>query len=280
MKPLLAFYYPWYKQMNIWEGLKDTPDPLYLSNDPKAIERHIRQAKAAGITAFCCSWWGQNDWRGTDACLELMYQAAEKDGEFQLCPYFELLDDSGNPLGAREIFKRLRYLIDKYGDHPATFKMRDKILIPIWQSQQVPLEAWIKIFDKLDKQGFHATYLSMGGARDLAVFDGIYRYTPPDYPTFCAQYKTLSKVAKKHGKIWAATVMPGFWKEGVPEATKDRDNGEFYKSTWMFAAESEPDLIIITSWNEFPEGTHIELSVQYGNSYLMTTKNYAEKWRK
>jgi len=282
MKPLLAFYYPWYHEMEIWEGsnLKDTPDPLYLSNDPKAIQRHIQQAKEAGVTAFCCSWWGQGNYRMTDESLETMYEVAERDGEFKLCPYFELINDGGGALGSKEIYKRLKYLIDKYGKHPATFKLRDKILIPIWQSGQVPLEKWEKIFAQLDKKGFHATYLTMGGARDLAVFDGIYCYTPPDWPSFCAQYETLSAVAKKHDKVWVATVMPGFFKQGVPEATKDRADGEFYRTNWKFAAESDPDLIFITSWNEFYEHTHIEPSKKYGYDYLNATKKYVEKWRK
>lgn len=280
MKEVIAFYYPWYRSLSDWnsELLKDKPDPLYTSDDPLAIKRHIQQAKECGIDAFCCSWWGINDWRGTDDCLEIIFEVAKREG-FKVCPYFETITDSGAPIGGREIFKLLKYLIDKYGNHEASFKVNGKILIPIWQSAQVSLDVWREIFTRLENTGRNATFFGMGGERELTLFDGIYRYTPPDWPTFCAEYEILSRAAKAHGKLWAATVMPGFWKLGAEWATKDRDDGKFYESTWKFATNSKPDMIFITSWNEFYEHTHIEPSGKLGDNYLNLTKRLIEKWR-
>ena len=42
---------------------------------------------------------------------------------------------------------------------------------------------------------------------------------------------------------------------------RDRRNGDFYRETWRAAFSTYPDWIIITSWNEWVEGTMAALMV-------------------
>ena len=88
-----------------------------------------------------------------------------------------------------------------------------------------------------------------------------------------------------HGvhKLWIATVMPGYDDAKAPGRTHtyryDRRNGEYYRQTWQAAIASSPDLVIITSFNEWVEGTMIEPSVSYGNLYLDITAQEAAHYK-
>jgi hypothetical protein len=57
-------------------------------------------------------------------------------------------------------------------------------------------------------------------------------------------------------------------------------DGQTYRTLWEEAVKANPDWIVITSWNEWPEGTEIEPSVEFGDKYLRITEEYAKPFLK
>jgi hypothetical protein len=90
-KLVWAFYYPYY-DVTSWNSkwLRDHPAVRYSSSDRKLIERHIDQAKSAGIDGFLVSWWGPN--HRTDKNLRRILKIAEQK-DFKIAIYFETLSN-------------------------------------------------------------------------------------------------------------------------------------------------------------------------------------------
>lgn len=288
-KMVWAFYYLWYHRSD-WGSplLKDRPAVPYASGDFNALVRHIEQAQSAGIDGFIASWWGPGDY--TDYNFKLLLDAAEKHG-FAITAYFETLVAPGLPRSERQITSWLEYLIRKYGQHPAYYRLNGKPVVVIWASNTVSLTAWRRIFAKLRERGLDAVYIAMGYNREvLSEFDGLHEYGVSGYYRLGALYQYVAKQVRAYSllyhdampKIWIATLQPGFDERTLPEREGfywERSNGDSYRYTFEAAMKSDPDWLFITTWNEWWEHTYIEPSVQYGDLYLRLTKEFAEMWK-
>src|SRR5207253_1163562 len=93
-----------------------------------------------------------------------------------------------------------------------------------------------------------------------------------------------SKRVRRAGadKYWVATLMPGYDDTHPTRSDKfarGRENGAFYRATWNAAIASRPDMVVVTSFNEWVEGSMIEPSVSYGNQYLDITREMAAQFK-
>jgi hypothetical protein len=59
----------------------------------------------------------------------------------------------------------------------------------------------------------------------------------------------------------------------------DRSNGEVYDRQWRSAIETGADWVVVTSWNEWWENTHVEPSERYGSTYLQRTRVWANVFK-
>lgn len=92
----------------------------------------------------------------------------------------------------------------------------------------------------------------------------------------------LDKYNKANGQSrpFVATVMPGYndikFRNGH---SRDRQGGDYYRGTWDTAAKYNAQAVVLTSFNEFFEGSHIEPSEQFGDLYLQLTKELSDTFR-
>jgi hypothetical protein len=59
----------------------------------------------------------------------------------------------------------------------------------------------------------------------------------------------------------------------------ERANGAVYEASLQAALKSDPDWLILSSFNEWVEGSYIEPSLQYGDKYLRMTKDFARHFQ-
>ena len=99
-------------------------------------------------------------------------------------------------------------------------------------------------------------------------FDGYYTYFATDGFTFgstLANWSYLATWASEHEMLFIPCVAPGYidtrirpWNDGN---TRDREQGAYYDRSFGAAIAVKPEIIGITSFNEWHEGTQIEPAV-------------------
>lgn len=76
--------------------------------------------------------------------------------------------------------------------------------------------------------------------------------------------------------------MPGYYDRQVrfPGTVVTRREGVCYNTTWRVAIEQDPKWVMICFWNEWHEGSEIELSIEYGDYYIKLTKRWVEEFKR
>jgi hypothetical protein len=91
-----------------------------------------------------------------------------------------------------------------------------------------------------------------------AGFDGFYTYDFVDFGG--AKFIRLCTEAHALHLLCAPSVGPGYdgARAGEQSLSRGRDDGVTYDDLWRAAVRAHPDLVTITSFNEWGEGTQIE----------------------
>jgi hypothetical protein len=286
---VLAFYYTWF-DMNSWSLAKVPDQPLapYASRDRTVMARHIQQAKGAGIDAFVVSWYGPRvENNQTETNFRAMLDEAAARG-FRLAVDFEVTSPFiGGPGDAQAALKTL---LETHARHPAYLRSAGKPVIFFWRQQRFDISTWAAIRQAVDP-GHASIWIEEGvDVSSLAVFDGHHLYSvtwnpPTDLGYTATKFARLVRgQAASAGvpKVYVATVMPGYddTRTGRGNAfAVNREGGAYYERSWQAAIASGPNWIIITSFNEWPEGTYIEPSQAYGNRYLELTAKWSAVFR-
>jgi hypothetical protein len=296
---LWAIYYPWIGWSQSAEctdhplvpGYSHTDQSDAMLDDPTAIAWHIDQARSAGIDGFLVSWCGGENGGELNHRLSLILDVAQE-RDFRIAVYLETTPDPNDRSVHPDIVRDwITYAISTFGSHPAYMRVDGRPLIVVYNSNSAPISTWRDMFAELCANGYEASYLAMSrDPDDLTVFDGLHTYAILDVNELASTNAVIGSATRYYSlfddepqqRIWAATVLPGF--DDCPYSftstlVVERDNGAYYRSTFDAALESDPDWIIIMTWNEFGENTHIAPSERYGNQYLEITKEYESRWR-
>ncbi len=287
---VLAFYYPWYGTPSgpsgrwvHWNPAHANYDathvPLtgyYDSLDPETVRRQIRLAKAAGIDGFIASWWGIGTFE--DRAFAVLLQVAEEES-FTVTVYYE---DAATPT---QIVTDVTSIVTRYASSPA-FLSIDGVPVVFFYvrvAEKFTIPQWQTVFSTLDASG-HSVF-AVADRLDpayLEAFQGLHTYNPVGMTLeeMTAQYASASLAARLQGALFAATVIPGYQEaySGSTGPVSDRRNGETYHEYWTLARASKPQWILITSWNEWHEGSEIEPSEEFGAAYLEDTGAEVAAW--
>lgn len=300
---VLANYFVWY-DANRWGDCNisagDSPLQPYSSDDPEAIARQVNMALSAGIDGFTSQWIAPGE--RTDRNFATLLNKSLGTG-FQSTVVFQRHYWAGtNPTQANTA-EAIRYILNQYGGHPNFLKINGRPVIFFTDVGRVPRsggsaqDAWANIRAQVDP-GRNAWWIAEGlDPSYLSVFDGLWLYnvthasSPNDYVKAPRWAQNVRSWEQRTGapKLWVATLMPGSddsrascrrdVRAPAPPRVRAREGGNFYRATYNAAAGSNPDLLWVNSFNEWVEGTYIEPSQFYGDTYLNLTRELAAQFK-
>ena len=250
------FYYPWYGTAARdgaylhWQQNGRRP-PLdiashyypargaYSSGDPRVLRAQMREIARAGIRQVVVSWWGWGSIE--DARLPKLLRAARAQGldvAIHLEPY------GGRTIGTvADDVAHLRSLgiSDFYVYRPLDFRAAE------W-AQLASTLVGVRLFAQTAMVGF----ARLGGFAGVYTYD-VLQYGGDDFGRLCGE-------AHRAGLLCAPSVGPGYDAARATGDTrvKPRRHGLTYDAMWSAALRARPDLVTITSYNEWSEGTQIE----------------------
>lgn len=287
----------------------------YSSKDPNVIHNHMKQLCRAGIGVLAVSWYppGKADDQGgpPDTLVPLLMDIALM---YNLKVTLHIEPYKGR--NDKTLHEDVKYIVTTYGKHKAFYKHKHKDgrmlpLLYIYDSYLTPDSDWAKllkpqgshsirntkydcIFIGLVVKATHKDTVPIGG------FDGVYTYFATDGFTYGSTWRIwsqLSAYATQTGTFFIPSIGPGYIDTRVrpwnSQNTRSRQGGEYYKKSWKAAISVKPEIISITSFNEWHEGTQIEEAVPKQASgtiykdyspegpdyYVKLTKEFAKKYQ-
>ncbi len=286
---VIAFYYAWF-DLNTWSSGTTSDQPLapYVSAERATIERHVAQAQAAGIDALAQAWYGPSgEFNQTEPNLQTLLDVSAGRG-LRVSVQFETYSPY-LPADA-DVVNALSHLLDVHAAHPAYLRLDGRPVIFFWAQGRYSPSQWAAIREQVDPNRA-SIWMAEGAAEAyLGAFDGLYLYNVAwsfNLAGTAAKWAGVVRQASQtYGvyKYWAGTAMPGWNDTLVPgrqgSFVREREGGAFYGQTWQAAIDSQPDMVVITSFNEWPEGSMIEPSQSYGNTYLELSAQYAAQYKR
>jgi molybdenum cofactor synthesis domain-containing protein len=314
-----AFYYPWYgnpKTDNFyyhWShrqfvkkgepknypggddiGANFYPQlGCYSSNSDDDLKAHMQMLRRAQVGVICSSWWGKDSY--TDKVLpRLLDVAAHHD--VKVCFHIEPFPGRN----AQTTRDAIIYIVDKYGSHPAFYrygKDNPRPMFYVYDSYLTPAEQWKTVLSPKGIQTIRNTrYDSVviglwvkeheQAFMTEGHFDGYYTYFATDgftYGSTIENWPTLAEWAQQNNKLFIPSVGPGYIDLRIRPwnnvNTRGRQNGAYYDREFAAAIAVHPQIISITSFNEWHEGTQIEPAVDKeipGFKYLDYKLRYPE----
>ena len=250
------FYYPWYStptRDGAWahwyvhgedgQPVLSTPyypaRGLYSSSNTKLVGAQMREIAATGIRTVIVSWWGFGSPEAER--LPLVTTAAARHG-LSVAVHIE-------PYGGRTPAQAASDIVELQ-----ELGYRD---FYVYDADREPAAAWAEALAPLEGvRVFGQTHLV--GRAKASGFDGLYTYdvvvwNGNTFARMCSQ-------AHRAGLLCAPSVGPGYDARLTTrdELIRPRLRGATYDRMWRAAVRARPDLVTVTSYNEWQEGTQIE----------------------
>ena len=254
---MAIFYYPWYGTASVdgawqhWQQNGNDPPVsiasnwfpargVYSSSDVAIVRAQMREIASIGVQTVIVSWWGPES--AEAARLPLVAACCTRGRAARgVARRAVRRTDAGvaRPAAARAVAKSGitdAYIYDSTTGDDAEWKAANK------QLQGLRLFANTSLPGKAEAGGFAGLY-----TYDVRIYDG------KSFPRMCAS-------ARMHNLLCAPSVGPGFDSERATGDTRiqGRANGKTYDRMWRGAIRAAADVVTITSYNEWHEGTQIE----------------------
>jgi glycoprotein endo-alpha-1,2-mannosidase len=261
---VVAFYYPWYGTPALdgtyqhWSQNGHTPPfdiassyyparGVYSSSDPQVLAAQMGDIRGAGIDEIAVSWWGRGS--AEDQRLPAVIAAAHADG-ILVAAHLE-------PYAGRSVMS----IVADVG----YLRTLGITTFYVYRAADFPTADWAAAKTALHQGGVQLlAQTAYAGWAAAAGFDGIYTY---DILTYGGdKFARICNEAHAMHLLCAPSVGPGYLARRGDGDTrvKPRRNGRTYDAMWAAAIQAKADIVTITSYNEWHEGTQIEPAAPSG----------------
>ncbi len=312
-----AYYYPWYyKERWTREPVTNTPKlGWYSSDDRKVAADHIRWAKQADLDFFLISWLSPDGREGKNLKEAVLPELEAARFRFALLyeaplalglPAGKAIDLAGKlpdgPRAGDRLVEHFDHLADTYLKHKHYLRFDGKAVVLVYLVRDlVNAGPYLKTArERLGKRGValyliaDVVYWQAPDKLDWAFlkehFQAVTAYNMYYRPKFLeavqGQFKASDRAARAQGMRLIPNVMPGYDDtplRGTERVTINRRRGQFYRDYWGVASAfvgADQPFLLVTSFNEWHEGTELEPSTEYGDMYLRLTRELAADLRK
>ncbi len=245
-----AFYYPWFPeawtQHNIYPYTNYQPSlGFYDLADQQIIRQQISAMMYGNIEAGIASWWGQGS--ATDNRMNALLAAAAGT-PFRWGIYYEL-ESLGDP-SVSTLTADLTYLRDQYSNDPGFLRINNRFVVFVYTDAN----DGCGMVDRWHQANTVNAYIV------LKVFPGYQSCT--NQPDGWHQYAP-AKADDSQGQ-YSYTISPGFWKVSEnPRLVRDL---LIWQQSIHEMVASGADFQLITTFNEWGEGTAVESAVEWATS--------------
>ncbi|MEM7455022.1 MAG: GDSL-type esterase/lipase family protein [Planctomycetota bacterium] len=301
-----VYYYPWYIEgdwsRHEYEGTPELGE--YGTDSPQVAETQIDWCADSGIDSFFVSWWGEDDICARhmrDGLLEasnlerikfaFIYESIGRldrlDGEV------DTQIDFSNPAVLETMKTDFKLIVDNYFDHPQYLKFGDRPVIAIYLTRTfrnftpadmdaVRDHSGVDVYVIADEAFFGRQKSPETAVNTTGCFDAVTAYNMLENPRAVDNESALEYLMQHAFPVfdtWSQQVdfIPGVFPSyrdfrgnkrltGTPEEFEAMLTESLrYSST---SSRDVPRTILVTSFNEWWEGTTIEPAEEYGFGYL------------
>ncbi|MBV8980500.1 MAG: hypothetical protein JO086_06345 [Acidimicrobiia bacterium] len=259
-----AFLYNWYPDSFSTPGTKYHPlGAPYSSNDPSWVSHQIDEMRYAGMQAAIASWWGpagstsDHAIKSIDTAVGVDLQAAHGT-PFQFSLYYE----SGSPnlpdRSVNGLRNAMQYIKDHYAGDSNFLHVDGRPVIFVWPNADDGCNMAQNWHDA--NIGFYIVQKRFDGWQSCSgLADSWHEYSP--------------NVPSSVLKPYSYSVSPGFnrYDSGGPYLA--RNPGQFDQAVAAMAA-APVQWKLVTTFNEWGEGTAVEPAQEWGNTYLDILHNH------
>mmetsp|Transcript_42245 Transcript_42245/g.62576 ORF Transcript_42245/g.62576 Transcript_42245/m.62576 type:complete len:587 (-) Transcript_42245:694-2454(-) len=315
----LAYYYPWYYK-NDWSqhGYVDTPKlGLYGTDDPAVAEQHIEWAVRAGVDAFVTSWWKPDGVTTKHMASGLL--SASNIGDIKFAINYETKgalpteNFADGTIALDTLIADMQYLEEQYFSHPSYCRVNNRPLVVLyitrtWDNFEPHMLDQVRASLKEDvlflaDEPYHGNQKWLDEAQN-GIKDG--RSVFEAYTTYNMFENFLIKEGESATDYMLREGLPIFerWSKETlffPNVLPMYHDFRGHLPLWgdaaglikqlqvftclprpsWFIEGSIPDMIFITSFNEWWEGSQIEPDKddRYGFEFIDALKTFKEsKW--
>jgi hypothetical protein len=281
---VLANYFPWYDATTLTYPVGDQPTGPANTSDLQQVKQMVDMAVEAGLDGFIVEYEGSpaHEQRAT----YLIEEASRRTGfTTSLQLDLEIIKTRFGALSP-EILDAILNVVATRSTAPSQLKMNGNPVVFVFGAHHTNYADWSAALDRLTGATGVRPYVIANNANLFApgIFD--FANLSPDRAAlnqnaadWLYQRKLIPGLYDTASPLWVAPVSPGYDESRLGRTRSvviDRADGQRFVDEWESILTSLPDWVVVTSWNEYYEQSHVMPGADTGTRALDQLKTWTE----